>query len=157
MKRVFYVFCAAWLMLAVAGRAQEERHRRTAEQLLEAMDMETMLSQSIEGLFAIHMRQNPDLAPYQETVLEFLQKHMSWENVRGDFVTIYSQEFSEEELTELTAFYQTPTGQKAARSLPSLMAKGADLVRRRVQGNIDELRQELARKAQELEQAPEEP
>ncbi len=157
MKRGFDVFCALWMMLPFAGGAQVESHRAAAEELLEAMGMETMLSQSIEGLLAIHLQQNPDLRPYQQTVLEFFHRHMSWQNLREDFVAIYSQEFSQEELVELTAFYDTPTGKKAARSLPFLMAKGADLARTRVQSNIQELQQEMARKAKELEQTPQDP
>ena len=43
---------------------------------------------------------------------------------RPKIVDLYVKEFTEDELKELLAFWRTPTGQKAMKTLPSIMQQG---------------------------------
>jgi hypothetical protein len=68
---------------------------------------------------------------------------------------IYDKAFTESELKELIAFYQTPTGQKAARFLPSLSSevqkafgqviqlKLNDLLQPKIQMETEQLKQKI--------------
>ncbi len=114
-------------------RADEASHRKAAESLFALMEMETLLSQSIDQMLAMQVQQNPALAPYQAQMKAFLNKYMSWASLKDDMAKIYMAEFSESELNELGKFYQTPLGKKTVQKMPALMAKGAEIGQKRVQ------------------------
>jgi len=44
---------------------------------------------------------------------------LRWESVKEDMISVYTQEFTEQELKKLTAFYQTPVGKKASEKCPN--------------------------------------
>ena len=83
---------------------------------------------------------------------------MSGESLREGFLEIYIETFTEKELKEMNAFYNTATGKKALKETPALMSKGAALGQKRVQENISELQgmiAEEAKKIQEMQQKSE--
>ena len=123
----------------VVARADEARHRKATEALLSLMEMESMLSQSIDQMLQLQVQQNPTIAPYLSEMKAFFAKYMSWASLKDDMVSLYMTEFTEPELKELVAFYQTPIGKKTVQRMPVLMSKGAEVGQRRVQEHLPEL------------------
>lgn len=142
-----------WVGTGIVG-AQEaeisEEHLVAAHELLRAMLVDKTLGESIEKMVDVQIQQNPSIAPFRKVMLEFFSKYMSWESLKDDMAEIYAEEFSIQELKELTAFYRTPTGRKAALLLPQLMSKGAELGMRRVQEHMPELQQMIAKEAEKI-------
>jgi hypothetical protein len=132
------------LFQTATARADEASHRKAAESLFSLMEMETLLTQSVDEMLAMQVQQNPALAPYQAQMKAFLNKYMSWASLKDDMTKIYTAEFSESELNELGNFYKTPLGKKAVRKMPALMAKGAEIGQKRVQEHLPELQAALA-------------
>ncbi len=160
---VFYIFTIIWLNLnkgvPMKSLAKiffvisiffsysvyaEESPEQTAEKLLELFDMQAILLQSTEQMLDLQLKQSPHLKPYRSTILKFFDRYMSWKSLKSDIIAIYAKEFSQEELEDMIAFYETPTGQKAIRKVPELMSKGALIGAQRVKNNIGELQQMLA-------------
>ena len=96
------------------------------------------------------MQQNPTLVPFKNVMMQFFQKHMSYESLKPDMVKIYSDAFSASELKELIAFYRTPTGKKTIEKMPQLMAQGGQIGAKRVQDNIGELQQLIKEEAERI-------
>ena len=132
------------LLQSATTRADEASHRKAAESLFVLMGMETMISQSVDQMFAVQMQQNPGLAPYQAQVKAFLSKYMSWASLKDDIAKIYMAEFSESEINELNKFYQTPLGKKMVQKVPTLMTKAAEIGQKRVQEHLPELQATIA-------------
>ncbi len=145
---IFLIMNMLLSSLAVAG---EDTHRQAAEKLLYTAGMEKALEQSIEQMLNIQLQQKPSLAPYKEVMLRFLKKHMGFESLKEDIVAIYIEEFTEKELNEIIAFYETPTGRKTIKKMPKLMAKGAQLGVSRVQQNIGELQQMIKAESERIQ------
>jgi len=59
--------------------------------------------------------------------------------VKDEIVALYSETFTIAEIQQLTAFYSTPLGKKALKTMPELSAKGAALGQRRVMAHEQEL------------------
>lgn len=137
---------------AIAG---EISHRQAAEKVLSLGGMEKALVQSIEQMLNIQIRQKPSLAPYREVMSKFLKKYMSYENLKDDIVAIYMEEFTEKELLEILAFYETPTGRKTIEKMPQLMAKGAQLGVLRIQQNIGELQEMIRAESERIQKSQE--
>jgi hypothetical protein len=128
----------------VTIRADEASHRKAVETLFGLMEMDSLLSQSVDKMLEMQVQQNPALVPYQAKMKAFLNKYMSWASLKDDMAKLYMAEFSESEINELTKFYQTPLGKKTVQKMPALMTKGAEIGQKRVQEHLPELQASLA-------------
>ena len=152
---IFVVVLVLSLLLNQNALAENETHRKAADRLLTTMELDTLLAGTIDNMLKMQLSQNPALQPFEKTMKAFFNKYMSGESLRDDYIKIYMETFTEKELNEINAFYMTPTGQKALRETPALVAKGAALGQQRVQENINELQtmiQEESLRIQNLQQ-----
>ena len=137
--------CSLIIMAVVLTHAvawgDEKSHRQAAENLLIVTNVDKSLPKIVEQVLASQLQQNPQLTPYRDVMQRFLNKYMHWESLKEDVMTAYTQEFTEPELKQLTAFYKTPLGQKAVEKMPKLLFIGGQIGMRRVQANEAELRQ----------------
>ena len=127
------------LVSPFTAHADQVSHRAAAEALLNGMEMDKVMSQTIDQMLKVQIQQNPTIGPYEPQMRAFFAKYMSWASMKDDLIGIYTGEFSEEELKQLIAFYQTPVGKKAVQRMPVLAAKGAELGQKRVQDHLPEL------------------
>jgi len=137
------LLAAGVLISAPSALADEASHRAATEQLLSLMDMEKVMQQSVDQMLAIQVKQNPAMGQFEGQMRAFLNKYMSWASVKEDMVKIYMTEFTEPEIKELIAFYQTPVGKKTVQKLPSLLQKSAELSQQRMQQHLPELQQAI--------------
>ena len=143
-------------MLSWSAMAQESQVDKAqlaaANELFLAMQLEKTFSNSIEMMMDLQIRQNPKIAPFRKVMMDFFSKYMSWDSLKDDMAKIYMAEFTTQELKELTAFYKTPVGVKAALKMPQLMNKGGELGMKRVQEHMTELQKMIADEAKRLEE-----
>lgn len=135
------------LVSSVTVRADQASQRAAAESLLNGMEMDKIMTQTIDQMLKVQIRQSPSIAPYELQMRAFFAKYMSWVSMKNDLVGIYVAEFSEDELKQLIAFYQTPVGKKAVQRMPVLAAKGAELGQKRVQEHLPELQAAISGQA----------
>ncbi len=131
-----------------------ENHEAAVRRLFELMQMPRLMEATVDTLLAAQLRTNPTLVPYAETMREFLQEHMSWDALEDDFVKIYVAGFTQREVEDLVAFYETPTGKKSVEKMPDLIEQGAEVGRARMRDNMNELLQKIQSRTEELEQGP---
>lgn len=141
---VFLCVCSA----AFADNANEE-----AEKLFNILGMESALEQSMSQMLDIQLQQNPKLTPFKDVMMQFFQKHMSYDSLKPDMLRIYAETFSGQELKEINAFYSTEVGKKTIEKMPALMAQGAQIGAARVQANIGELQVMIQAEAARLQEA----
>jgi len=137
--------CSLIIMAVVLTHAvawgDEKSHRKAAENLLIVTNVDKSLPKIVEQVLASQLQQNPQLTPYRDVMQRFLNKYMNWESLKDEIITAYTQEFTEQELKQLTEFYKTPLGKKAVEKMPKLIFIGGQIGMRRVQANEAELRQ----------------
>jgi hypothetical protein len=126
--------------LAAGARAADPARTKAAEELLVAMKADKTLDDTIAQMLDAQAKQNPMIVKFRPAMEKFFRKHMSWDALKGEMAALYAEEFTADELAELTKFYKTPLGQKIAEKTPKLAAKGAELGIARVQKNQDELK-----------------
>ncbi|MCL2791403.1 MAG: DUF2059 domain-containing protein [Desulfobulbus sp.] len=153
-KMSVWIIASLGLFLFTSAYA-DDGNEQEAGALLETMHMDTVLGQSIDQMMAIQF-QNPAMAPYRHIVEQFIKKYMSYGTLKPEMIKLYAQTFTKEELNDITAFYRTPTGQKAIQVMPQLMAQGAQIARAKMQEHMPELQQqikeEVARQQQQQSQ-----
>lgn len=143
---------ARFMLFVVAGiagslHADRASHEAATKKLFDAMHMEETTAKTLKQINDQQVEANPTIAPYREIMLEFMNKYISWASLESEMTKIYMEAFTEDELNELAAFYATPTGQKAIKSMPELLVKGAAIGEQRVQEHMPELQQKIAEAA----------
>lgn len=154
MKILALVLAGLFAVGPLTASADEASHRQAAAEMFQAIDMERVITQAIDASLKAQMEQNPALVPYEAQMRAFLTKYMSWASMKDEMTKMYTQEFTEPELKQLTAFYKTPLGQKAIAKMPVLMARSMALGQQRVQEHLPELQAALKESAEKQKGAP---
>ena len=142
---------SAFALFAQGGQAAETGSLQAAYELFDSVDMKGTLDATMEKMMQLQLQQNPALLPYRGVMQSFLRKYLSYESLRDELAKIYSEEFSEGELHEITQFYKTQTGQKALKKIPLLTEKGAQLGMSRVQGHLPEFKAMIEAEAKRIQ------
>ena len=118
-------------------------HRAAAERLLEVMDTEQTLAKSLDASLSQQLEMMPPIEGVEEVMRDFFEKYMSFAELKDDYVQMYGEVYSEEELGKLIEFYQTPLGQRVASTVPELTARGMALGQSKVMAHMPELQAKL--------------
>lgn len=137
--RTFLYSMLTLLVIGQVTRADETSHQKVADELLDAMQFDKTMRDSVNSMLDVQIRSNPQLKPFETVMKKFLEKHMLSGDVKKEISKLYVKEFSESELRELIEFYQTPVGKKSIEKMPVLMRQGAEIGAKKVQENQAEL------------------
>lgn len=123
---------------AVAAAPVDAGHARRADlvrRYFKAVDLDKMMGtmmQSIMPMMVDQMRKsNPAITDAQAKIVsdavveasaEFMPKYMD------ATVDLYADTFTEDELTQMVTFYESPTGQSITKKLPDLTPKAMQLM-----------------------------
>jgi len=148
------VVCVSVLAIALSASAEgdyTESHRRVATELLVLSGAKENAIVGASVMADVMLQSNPMLAPYRDVLLEWSEKIMTWDNMRPRLVEIYVEAFSEQELREIIAFYNTPIGKKTLRVLPEIMKRSALVGGELAQEHSGKLQEMIQQRAAELE------
>lgn len=90
------------------------------------------------------------LERYQVKADALLEGAVGWETLKPDMIKLYGQHFSERELKELNAFYQSALGRKVLNTMPELTAQSAQLAQARLESVVPEVNKLLEEMGKEL-------
>ena len=146
-------FALALLVVSAAAQAQEPSasHLAAAESLLVAAQTEAVMDQAVDSMLENQIEVNPELEAFEDIMRAFVRRHMGWDAVREELVRVYAQAFTEAELREITAFYQTETGRKAVLLTPRLMAEGMEIGQRAFLAHRHELEARIQERMRKLD------
>jgi hypothetical protein len=121
--------------------AGTDAHREAVTRLFELTHIQRLIEESVDGVLALQLAQNPTLVEHREALRAFLEKYIGWQALKDDLTAMYLQAFTESELDQMNAFYSSPTGQKVLQRLPQLVQQRNQLAMQRLQEHIGELQQ----------------
>lgn len=129
MKKISIVVFILCLMAAGSLYADEQSHRKLAEELLTVMQVDKEVDATYDKIKAMHREQMKGMEvpqeslTYQDKMMDMMAQEMTWEKLKDDYITVYTEVFTEEELKGLIDFYKTPMGQKYVEKTPGLRMK----------------------------------
>ena len=138
------------LVVCSMSLADEASHREAAFQILEItkaeQSMQTGLQSMVEPIVG-GMRQSgmPEAAAQEvkQAINDWFTKEMKWADIKPKIADVYVQQFTEAELKELIAFYQSPTGKKALEKLPMVTRMSSAISSEYVKGKQESLKGKL--------------
>jgi uncharacterized protein len=81
---------------------------------------------------------------------DVMRTQMAWSTVEPDFVAIYRKNFSEKEVDDMLAFYQTPSGQALIAKMPEVMRESMQVGQAHAHAMVPQLQQVSQQMMQEL-------
>ncbi len=135
----------------------DAKRREAAEELLKARKTEDLVNNQANHLMdgtdqvSANFAKQAGAAANQQELLQkmrtethdLIRKEFNWEALKPEFVQAYSQAFTEAELKEMIAFYQTPTGKKLAALEPEISDKLSKLSQDKVRSIIPHVMQRM--------------
>src|SRR2546423_9198926 len=93
--------------------------QKMQDQMLTQMDalMKTAMQQAIHGQkVTADMQKNIDKR--SEQMMKFFREELAWNSLEPMYVRVYQKSYTQKEVDDLLAFYQTPTGQSFIKKQP---------------------------------------
>ena len=127
--------------------ADEQSHRKLAEDLLLTMQVDKQVDGAYERMKTVRREQMKNMGASQEVMaaqdkmVDMMAKQMSWKELKDDYVSAYAQAFSEEDLRGLINFYKGPLGQKLVGKTPELTSKMMQVSQKKVQQLLPQMKE----------------
>ena len=147
---------ATLVVLVVVARpvsADEASHRQSAAELMQLLDLEEIMMAGVDTALDQQIQANPTMLPYRDVVQTWAKSFLNWDVVGPRMIDLYVANFTEQELREITAFYKTPTGQKALGKLADIMREGGVIGQKLAEEHQAELEAMIRTRAMQLEEA----
>ncbi|MBD1363297.1 DUF2059 domain-containing protein [Mucilaginibacter sp. ZT4R22] len=136
----FILFCTA---VKAQTPAVTPKQLKAAEDVLIASQADVQFKAGITTMLKQASSSLPEdkRVKFIEVMNAFVAKYISWDSMKDQLASLYAQEFTEKELTDLALFYRSPLGLKLNQKQPVLLQKGAALGQQAVQSHQVELQQ----------------
>jgi hypothetical protein len=147
-------------LVSFAAQAQSTAKKDNLDELFEAMQMDVMMDtmfSQMEDAFNTGYEES-DLSSeelaifkkYQGQTTEIMKNELSWEAMSVDIKQVYRQNFTEQEIADILAFYQSPAGQSVLRTMPVVMQESMQIGQNLAQSAMPKLQAISEKKMAEL-------
>jgi len=96
-------------------------HVRAAERFLVVTDAEKMMNEQMDQVLQVQLRRSPAMAQLLAPQQAIMRKYMNYAAVKPDLIKAYTATYSESELNQLIAFYQTDLGRMMLERTPKVV------------------------------------
>ncbi len=132
MKTICIIVIASMGLLIKPAVADDKSARALADKLIEMTDGKGTLRAGFEAAMngmiqnmAQHGLPPVGVAEVHTAVDKWYDEEINFAEIKPKIVDIYIKNFSEDELKQIAAFYGSPAGQKAIKTMPLVMREGA--------------------------------
>jgi len=155
--------CSVLSMALLSGQASADAagHKAQAERFLELVNADRLavpVYAQVQQMFAQRFEQTQApaskralLERYQSKADAELDKAIGWEQVKPDLITLYTETFTEQELSQLNDFYESALGKKMLTKLPELNARSAQVTQAKLESAVPKVNKLLAEMTAELD------
>ncbi len=140
MKKLIVIGLGILMSLSAHGQGSK---RESVEELLRAANAASL----VDGIYA-QMNQvvggmgkqlgvQPDeqaiFDAYMEKIFSAMREEMSWEKIEDPMIDIYLNHYTEKEIQDMLAFYQSETGRSMVEKMPAVMKDSMQLSQKMMQ------------------------
>ena len=90
---------------------------------------------------------------YASKIAQELKKEMSWDKLKGQYIKLYSDIFTQEEIDAQLAFYDSPAGRSIIEKIPVLTQKSMALGQQTMAPMMQRLQQLVAESLEEAKKS----
>ncbi len=129
--------------------AAQTAKQQKIDELVEVMNMDAMVDSmyaQVEGMMqnmSVQMGVKPDekaiFDKYYADMTEVLKTKMSWQKMQPMMINLYDKQFTEQEISDMLAFYKTESGQAILKKMPQVMQESMQMSQALVQDAMPEI------------------
>ncbi len=86
----------------------------------------------------------PEMQRFEDQMFNLISERMSWGKMKLRMIALYDETFSKQELADIVAFYETPSGQSLLEKMPGLMAKASQVGQDQMRDAMPEIQRSTA-------------
>lgn len=128
--RIKLLSCAAALLFSLQAQA-EPATRATIEKFLQVTEAANMMDQAYQNMdqmttqmlpsSGLDTKRDKQIQQDMQEMNALVRAELSWDKLEEPLIALYGSVFSEAELQDIIAFYQSDAGQKMLKRQPELM------------------------------------
>jgi len=139
-KTIAWIAAGMVLSVGAGANGQDASRRAMAEELLNLMNIQANIEKSFDmikqmipaqmGRMKQATGQTCTLAEVPSRtgkMMDMMAQELSWDKLKDDYITLYAETFSEEEMKGIITFYKSPAGQAFIEKQPELMKRSMEL------------------------------
>jgi uncharacterized protein len=147
------------IVAGFAANAQELTKQGKIERILALTNADATVNQIFSQIKTMVASQAPSGATpeqiakaqeIQDKLLDLIKGRISWDKIRPQYLRIYDETFSVEEIDGIFAFYESPAGRAMLEKMPSLISKAMTVA----QSQMADIMPEIERISKEVIQKP---
>jgi len=127
MKKILLI---CWLA-SFSVFAADTNKKADIEELLTLMNTDAMIDsmygqidQMMQGMgqqLQVKPEEQAIFTAFRTKMFTAMKEEMNWQKMKAPMIEIYLKHFSEQEISDMIAFYKTPSGQSMIKKLPAVM------------------------------------
>ena len=140
MRKIIGLIAIGLGVVVWSANAQEASRRAMAEELLNLMNVQESIEKSFEMLKQMmpaqmekmkqatgqtNMPSNVSIPT--DKMMDLMAQELSWNKLKADYITLYAETFTEDEMKGVIAFYKSPAGQAFGKKQPELIKRSVEL------------------------------
>lgn len=139
LKTMAGLLCLLFFSPVLSSASESLSSRQLAEEFLQVNKVKEqvdLMYQKVQDIIlsqidAIEISEDREknLQALQKISRDILFEGLSWENLKEEYIQLYTQTFTTEELAGIVAFSRSPLGQKMAEKSPILMQRSMEIGR----------------------------
>lgn len=127
-----YILLFALLSVPLLAQSTPADKRARLERLLQLMNMELVKEQMTDQVFRsllssmpsnVSPAARPKVEEAKRKVLDLIKRRFSWQIMKPQYIKLYEETFTDEEIDGMIAFYSTPAGQSCLKKIPVVMQR----------------------------------
>lgn len=107
-----------------------------ATQIIQLADLQGTAMAGVKVMLDQQIESDPEMAPYRGVLEAWVLDVFRSPEATAAFARVYAETFTERELRDMVAFYQTPTGRRMASEQGNLATAGARVGEELAQANV---------------------
>lgn len=158
MKR--WTLLLALALIPATGVAEEAAKRESVERLLLLTNADSIIDSVYAqmGQMMQGMAQQMEIQPSERELfdrhtarlVEVMREEMSWERLKDPMTDVYLKHYTEREILDMIAFYESETGRSMIDKMPAVMADSMAISQAMVQGFLPRIQEISAELESEL-------
>jgi hypothetical protein len=128
---------------------QADKTYTSIQQQIDSMLQHT-LQQATQGQF-ISPEQQKILDAFKQKAMTMIEAQLNYDNLKSTYIQTYNENFSQEEIDQLIAFYESPTGKMFVAKMPSVTQKSMALMQQKIGPVLQQLQQAAKEMKEQLD------
>ena len=149
MKLLFYSILLLCILFPTSF-ADDSSHRASAEEFLIIMETDQMIKPMFQEMKYMMISSSKQMGiPEEESALfnrhvdrmiNMLEGEFGWDKLKDDYIRIYQETYTENELKSFSAFFKTSAGQKYVEKMPLIMKKSMEISQKSMPAMMEKMK-----------------